>query len=240
VSDPIAGVAGENDAGLPTEGVVGEGLSRLFTFDSGDSLFSRIAAGEITTTAELMAALEELAGAGNVINHGDDTMPRIELHLTKTLTGHGGLDVAFDQFGGHAEFQGELAVSVDVHLNVVFGIDAGGAFYLETNGTSPEVVFDNIQVNGSLEGEGRLGFLGVTLENGRHQREQRQHLGRPDWTREQARLLRPHDERHQRSLDRHGGRRLRLALGRSRRDGAATGHGRAVRPRRRDARDHLG
>jgi len=26
VSDPIAGVAGENDAGLPTEGVVGEGL----------------------------------------------------------------------------------------------------------------------------------------------------------------------------------------------------------------------
>jgi len=113
-----------------------------------------------------MAALEELAGAGNVINHGDDTMPRIELHLTKTLTGHGGLDVAFDQFGGHAEFQGELAVSIDVPLNVVFGIDAGGAFYLETNGTSPEVVFDNIQVNGSLEGEGRLGFLGVTLENG--------------------------------------------------------------------------
>ena len=38
-----------------------------------------------------------------------------------TIAGHGSLSVEFDQFGGHAEFEGELAVSVDVHLNVIFG-----------------------------------------------------------------------------------------------------------------------
>ena len=170
ISDPVVaappGGETEADAGLPESGVVGEGLSRLFEFEGGGSLFGRIQDGEIVTVDDLMAALTELAGVGNVINHGDSVTPRIELHLTKTIEGHGSLDMEFDQFGGHAEFEGELDVSVDVHLNVIFGVDASGNFYLETNGAGPEVVFDNIQVDGALEGEGRLGFLGVTLENG--------------------------------------------------------------------------
>src|SRR5207249_8419466 len=75
------------------------------------------------------------------------------------------LEVAFDKFGGHAELRGDIDYSMQIHLNVIFGVDANGAIYLETTG-GPEVVIDNIVVHGTIEGDGRLGFLSVHVENG--------------------------------------------------------------------------
>jgi len=153
------------ESGVP-ETSVAEGLARLFTFDDGTSLLDLVAAGSITTTAELMTQLERLAGVGNVTNlSGSDTEPRIQLHLTKSFTGTGTLDVEFDKFGGHAALEGEVAASLTVHLNVVFGVDADGNFYVETNGADPELVIDNLSVDGTVHGEGRLGFLGVEISN---------------------------------------------------------------------------
>src|SRR5439155_23693556 len=114
VADPVngGGAGPEADGGAPGGGDITEGLAALFTFDDGTSLFDRIDAGEIQTTADLISALQELAGSANVVDRTTNPdQPRIELHLTKTIEGSGNLDVAFDKFGGHAALRGAIDVS---------------------------------------------------------------------------------------------------------------------------------
>jgi hypothetical protein len=142
-----------------------DGFSRLLEFANGTTLRDLIANGTITSTADLLAQLQNLPGVTSVTNTGTDTEPRIVLNLTKTLEGSSAISATFDKFGGHVELRGFADVSVDVQLNVVFGIDSDGNFYLETNGSSPEFVASNIQVTGSLEGEGQLGILEIKLDD---------------------------------------------------------------------------
>ncbi|MHB1241813.1 MAG: choice-of-anchor D domain-containing protein, partial [Gaiellaceae bacterium] len=141
------------------------GLERIFDFEDGTSLLDLISTGAIADTAALIAQLELLAGAGNVEDQSGSGPLRIRLDLRRQLTGEGILDVAFEQFGGSAALRGSIDVSVDVRLNIVFGVDADGNGYIETNGAGPEIVFENIQVQGRASGTGRLGFLDVKLKD---------------------------------------------------------------------------
>jgi hypothetical protein len=57
---------------------------------------------------------------------------------------------------------GLVEVSVDVQLNLIFGLDSDGIF-IETNGALPEVAISNIQLTGALDGSGQFGFLSIEL-----------------------------------------------------------------------------
>ncbi|MGZ4363246.1 MAG: hypothetical protein ACXVFF_13510, partial [Gaiellaceae bacterium] len=143
------------------------GIERLFEFPDGTSLLDKFLDGSITSVADLVAQLQALidTGTGNVSSNGSETTPEVTLDLTKPLDGDAGIEISYDQFGGHVSISGEAHVSLDVNLHIVFGVNAAGDFYLRTDGATPEISFTNIHLDGLLDGDGQLGFLGVELEN---------------------------------------------------------------------------
>ena len=163
IADPIAPTPGPEENYLldsvPSGVPPSLGLARLFEFDDGTSLLDMIAAGKITSIDDLFTALQRLAGDANVQKNSDPNQPEIHLHLTKTLAGTGDVSLAFSALGGTVQLSGEIDVSVDVTLDITFGVTVGAdnvpAFYLRTDGAAPELVLDNVEVEGSFEGSGR-------------------------------------------------------------------------------------
>ena len=141
------------------------GISRIFNLDDGTNLLDLVRDGSISSVATLIAKLAELAGAGNVTNLGTEDEPRIQLSLSKTLAGSTSMDLSFEKFGGSATLQGEIKLSVDLQLNLIFGWNATDGFFIETDGAAPELAIGNIQLLGDLTGGGHLGFLDVELSH---------------------------------------------------------------------------
>ena len=63
------------------------------------------------------------------------------------------------------QLSGSVDASADVHLDLIVGVNDTDGFYIETGGASPQLSISDIQVTGNLDGDGRLGFLAVELEN---------------------------------------------------------------------------
>src|SRR6185437_2701107 len=143
------------------------GLEKLFELANGSNLLDSFADGSLTSMADLVAQLQALValGSGSVTWNGDETTPLVNLDLTRQLDGTAAIDIEFDRFGGHAEIEGEATIHAAVRLRLTFGIDSGGEFFVRTDGADPELSFSNIAVDGTFEGEGRLGFLGIELDN---------------------------------------------------------------------------
>jgi Ca2+-binding RTX toxin-like protein len=140
----------------------------------GNDLFRRILAsigfsiddiggGDIADFDQLEAALEA-AGAMAVLDkidtdsNGAPDDYRFTVTMTdKIISGTATLDAS--ALGGAISLGGELAISAQVDMNLVFGVDSQG-FYLKT-GATPLFNIDTISAIG--EGGGRFGFLDVTL-----------------------------------------------------------------------------
>ena len=83
-----------------------------------------------------------------------ETNPRISLTLTKVIDGEGVLEFEFDESGGRAEIRGEAKIKVTVTLRLVFGVDeTTGEFYVETDGSEPEIQLTDIELDGTFTGE---------------------------------------------------------------------------------------
>ena len=138
-----------------------------------------IGTGLLSTLTGVTSALENLDSTPNV-EFRDGSAPGKPFYdstldpfyewtfgLEKTLGGTADLDFDFDAGVGSVDISGKVDVSVDVGLNLVFGIDEKG-FYVRTQdgGTNPvEFTVDNFVVNPSddVRATGRFGFLDVAL-----------------------------------------------------------------------------
>ena len=87
-----------------------------------------------------------------------------DLEVRKSLAGTTDLDVQADALGGLVQLNGTLDMTADIVLHVQFGVDANDVFFIDPlNGQAAELSISNIRINGEVEGEGSLGFLGVEL-----------------------------------------------------------------------------
>ena len=133
--------------------------------ESGTGAFAIDAIGStILTNAALRDALDGLdTTPGNVSFTVVGPETRFVMQIKKTLSGTAKL--AVNLFDGVLQLDGNLTISADITLNLVFGVDARG-FFLETNASAdPELYVSNFQVAGTVAGVGRFGFLEVRMDN---------------------------------------------------------------------------
>ena len=119
----------------------------------------------IDTLGKLRQRLDGLdTTQGNVKLTTEDGVTRYDVTIAKSLDGSANLDVQAEVLGGMVQLRGDLEMTADIVLHVVFGVDANGFFIDPLNGANAtELSISNIRVNGDVEGEGSLGFLGVEL-----------------------------------------------------------------------------
>src|SRR5262249_46297984 len=91
---------------------------------------------------------------------------RFDMRVDKDVDGLSSLNL--QAFGGAFSLQGNLDVTAEVHLHLVFGADAGG-FYIDADGPKdaagnpePELVVDHIGINGGVEADGGFGILEIS------------------------------------------------------------------------------
>ena len=167
LSDPVA-----TDPDARSTADAGESLlARLFESGSGSLDLSAITDaaddGSISTQADLLAALQTLAGSpSNVTLTENGNSALYDFHMTKTLSGQANLDVLASALGGTIQLSGDLDLIADVAVHLQFGVDDNG-FFIEPNSPGdPLFAVSNILVNGQIQGAGRLGILGVDLTGG--------------------------------------------------------------------------
>ncbi|MDX1431795.1 MAG: LEPR-XLL domain-containing protein, partial [Gammaproteobacteria bacterium] len=144
-------------------------IKRLFEEGLGAFNLSDIATdGAIDDPEALRQALDDLdAIDGNVIltQVGDDLTYDVEV-IGKALDGIVDIDVNADIFGGgEVALTGELEVTALIDLDFTFGVDAGGFFITPNGPADPELTIRQISVSGDVAGSGRLGFLGVDVDD---------------------------------------------------------------------------
>src|SRR5262249_47347128 len=118
----------------------------------------------ITTPEQLRQALDDLDDQpGNVsLTTTPDGGVRYDVRFTKTLTGEA--DVNLSAFGGSLFLHGDVEISTDVTVHLVFGVDAQG-FYIDAGAPrdaqgnpEPELTLGNIRVGGDFEAGGAFGI----------------------------------------------------------------------------------
>ena len=145
-----------------------------------DTLAELLAGGPVALRDALLAA-----GAAVTATELDGTTPvggssafadgvLYDVRLTKSLNGIIDLaavgDALVTQLGlGSAlqnaiEVRGMLEISVDVRVNLVFGIDGSG-FFIVPNPVDAEFVVERLEVAGAVTANGRFGFLGVEISD---------------------------------------------------------------------------
>ena len=121
--------------------------------------------GTINTAQKLLQKLEGLdTTPNNVTLNVKNGVTSYDLEVRKSLAGTTDLDVQADALGGLVQLNGTLDMTADIVLHVRFGVDANDVFFIDPlNGQAAELSISNIRINGEVEGEGSLGFLGVEL-----------------------------------------------------------------------------
>jgi hypothetical protein len=136
-------------------------LRRLFTEGTG-----AIDLGSIGTTVTDPQAIRGLldgldATPGNVVlAQSADGSLRFDVQVTKTLDGMAPL--AVNALGGALALSGNVNVSADASLHLVFGVDAGG-FYVDTTQSDPQLTVGNFQLQGDVQGGGAFSLISVGL-----------------------------------------------------------------------------
>jgi autotransporter-associated beta strand protein len=150
------------------------GLGLLGALDGTSSLMRRIfdQAGvrfdQLGTTVADADALEQVLQAASSFGAAgasvDDTNGLVVNFKTQVpVSGRGRLRAGQDQ--GLANVDLVADVTADVLLDIQFGVDSTGRFFVGTNkAAGAEITISNLR--GTVSGDARLGFLGVTVKNG--------------------------------------------------------------------------
>ncbi|MBT5707662.1 MAG: hypothetical protein HOI66_15215, partial [Verrucomicrobia bacterium] len=147
------------------------GLERLV--ESGQNGFSLSEIGvSILSLGELVSLLDDLDDvAGNVVldegsdRDGDSVADTIlSIQIARRLGGSADIVVQGDYGAGEVDLQGDLDASIDVVLDLVLGIESNSGVFIETAGGASALSISGLQLEGELEGHGRLGFLEVYLK----------------------------------------------------------------------------
>jgi len=155
---------------------IGSSILKRF-FESGQGEF------DLTETIEsgptvLRDALQALDPGGSVVMTGSDFGAiNYDVQLTKQLEGMIDLQVIGDALVSQLgiteiadaladiiNFNGSVAITADVTLDIEFGADTDG-FFVGVDAANPEVVISNIQINGDGTLNGDFGFLAAKLSN---------------------------------------------------------------------------
>ena len=157
----------------------GTNLLKRF-FEAGDNGFNIDDVLE-EGPAALELALQALDPEGTVVSTGttfDDIS--YDISLTRRLDGLVDLQVIgnalveqlgitdlADALSDSIQFDGAVAFSADITLDLTFGIDPVDGFYIDVDSTpgAAELAISNIQIGGNATVTGRFGFLAVELSN---------------------------------------------------------------------------
>ncbi len=121
-----------------------------------------------TTIADIESLEQKLQSASSFGTHGasvvqDSNGLRMNFRTLAGLTGQGRIHAGQEQGFANVDLIADLKAAVALDLQ--FGVDAQGRFFIGTSASaSPEIVISNL--GGTVSGEARLGFLGVTIKNG--------------------------------------------------------------------------
>jgi Ca2+-binding RTX toxin-like protein len=120
---------------------------------------------DLDTLRQRLDGLDSIAGNVTKTENADGSVVFKVQVVNKPLSGTADLDL--EALAGSIEVFGTVELSADVTLNLTFGVDADGFFFIESDASAePEIVARNFRVSGDVAGSGRLGFLGVTVSGG--------------------------------------------------------------------------
>lgn len=162
-SDPVPPlVGGENRIGQELQTTATSLLRRLIGTGTGRFNLEEIGRS-ITSVNDLQLRLDGLDDIpNNVTVTSEGGVTRFDVRVRKTMDGEASLDASV--LGGSVALNGAIALTATVDAHLIFGVDATGFFLDVENSAEPEIVISNIQ--GTVTGGGRVGFLEVNLTNG--------------------------------------------------------------------------
>jgi hypothetical protein len=174
---PLAAAAEEEEEGEEAEGE--EGADKDIFADAGTEFLRRIFQegvggfdlGEIGGPNGI-ENLEQLRDRLNALDDDPTTTttlttdangkPVIDFQVVKDLGGSAGFDVELAD--GLISLAGLASLDAEVRVHLRFGIDNNGFYIAAEQNTDPEIVISDI--HGTIEGDGRVGFIRVELEDG--------------------------------------------------------------------------
>src|SRR5258706_1864613 len=143
-------------AGLEKLG--GSLLGKLFTNGDTELRFEDIAS---LTTKELEQRLEALDDNPDNVFY-DEATGRFDVTIAKNISGTADVDVSV--LGGSVTLAGEVTISADITLHVVFGVDERG-FFIDGGAVTNELVINHLAIGSDLAAGGHFGFLDVEIGN---------------------------------------------------------------------------
>ncbi|MFO0909074.1 MAG: autotransporter-associated beta strand repeat-containing protein [Isosphaeraceae bacterium] len=167
-SEPVFDTEPFVDLGFST-GFGGQLFRRIFESGTNAFALSEIG-GSIANPALLAQRLDDLdESAGNVTFATTNGITLFDVRIDKTLTGLSHIEP--QALGGLVALDLDAEFTADVHLHMVFGVDAAGFFITAEgsptdHGTGPVGEFTIDHISGEFEGTGRVGFLEVEADLG--------------------------------------------------------------------------
>ncbi|HAM72036.1 MAG TPA: hypothetical protein DCM86_10370, partial [Verrucomicrobiales bacterium] len=154
----VAGEGGEEAPAAPGGSAVTSILGRLL----GDDLLARIGSSSLSSLEALRQALDDLDGTdGNVKLWQTGGGFLFDVTVARTVDGGTALDL--EAFGGALSLKGDIHLSADVALHLVFGADAQGFYLVPTAAGDHALALGNLKVDGSLTATGDIGIISVSL-----------------------------------------------------------------------------
>ena len=144
--------------------IAGSIFERLIQEGLGAFNIAQIATGgQVSDLTALEQALENLDDVADNVSLNGSTLT---VHIVKDLDAFVDLNINQDTALGEVRINGRVKIEAKVELNLVFGVDEFGLFITPDDPVSgvPELKISHISVAGDVQGEGRLGFLGVELK----------------------------------------------------------------------------
>ncbi|KPK77291.1 MAG: hypothetical protein AMJ79_03720, partial [Phycisphaerae bacterium SM23_30] len=127
-----------------------------FVSEIGDAI------GDYDALCAILDGLDDIAD--NVTYTEEGSNVTFDMSLDKTFAGEGEIDI--DAFDGKLSLGGDVFYSFDILLHLIFGVDEKGFFIDTETLTEPELKVSNLNLVGTVEAIGNIGFIQVTLTDG--------------------------------------------------------------------------
>jgi autotransporter-associated beta strand protein len=112
--------------------------------------------------AALQTALQQVDPSASVTLTSPNGLPLFDVQATRTLSGQ--TQFGAQAAGGLVNLSGTANLTADIHFHLRFGVDDRG-FFIDADG-NPDPEFTITNIHGDVQGDGQLGFLDISLNDG--------------------------------------------------------------------------
>ena len=163
-NDVAAGGPATDAASASSDGRFSNLFSRLFSDGTGgfslDEL-GTLAVGNVTALRQKLDDLDSTPGNVQLYQSGSEFL--IDMTIDKTVDGVSALDL--QALGGSLSLSGNIHLSVDIGLHLIFGVDSQGFFFEPTAAGDHLITLSHIVVDGDVAASADIGVMSATISN---------------------------------------------------------------------------